>query len=185
MFVAVDLPPDVKDELWRARADLQERIPAVRWVPRENLHLTLSFLGSVDDSQVIAVSGAIADAVSSMVDFPVSLDRLGACPSEARARVLWVGLSDPAGGLESLAGSVSGKLGAAAPAESRRFRSHVTLGRLAGPREVDLSGYHVAPLRFLVDRVVLFESRLGGGAPQYEGLATFPFRRRPRPPRDE
>ena len=183
--MAVDLPSEVKDELWRARADLQERMSAVRWVPRDNLHLTLSFLGSVEDPEVVAVSRGIAEAVASMVDFPVSLDRLGAFPSEARARVLWVGLSDPAGGLESLAGSVGGGLGAVASAEPRPFRPHVTNGRLPRSQAVDLSGYRVTPLRFFVDRVVLLESRLGSGAPRYKGLATFPFRRRPGPPRDE
>lgn len=171
----MELPSDVKDELWRARAGLEDLAPEARWVPRDNLHLTLSFLGSVEDSEVAVVSRAVADAVESMEDFPVSLDRLGAFPSERRARVLWAGLSDQAGGLRSLAESVIGNLQAFASGESKPFRPHVTLGRLSRPQAVDLSGHRVAPLGFIVNRVVLFESRLGGGAPRYGTLATFPF----------
>ena len=167
----------MKNELGRAIETLEGSIAGARWVPAQNLHVTMTFLGRVEAENIQGVSAAIAQAVSDHVDFTVRLGELGAFPSLRRARVIWAGLDDPTSGLAGLADSVAGAtepLGF--PREARAFQPHVTIARLKNPRPVEL-GAAPAPLSFPVERISLFESHLRRPAPVYEELATFPFRR--------
>ena len=139
--------------------------------------MTIRFLGPVDDVRVPSVSDAVAAAASGLVDVPVRLAALGAFPSARRARVVWAGMDDPAGGIGALTDAVGDAL---APLgferEAREFTPHVTLARLRAPGSVALD-VAVDPVRFVVDRATLFQSHLGRGGARYESLAVFPFRR--------
>lgn len=176
----------MKEECARSSEILRASVPGARWVPSENLHLTLAFLGHVDDARIPDISDAIARAVAGLVDFPAHVEGLGAFPSPRRARVLWAGLADPAGGLAAVATAVTEAMEAIGfPRERRAFTAHVTLARMDPPGSVDLAAVAVEPVRFTVDRVTLFQSHLGRPAPRYEALATFPFRREAAPPRPD
>jgi 2'-5' RNA ligase len=167
----------VKDELARAIASLEQHVVGARWVPKENLHMTLAFLGRVEDERVGEISAAVAAALPGHVDFAVRLGELGAFPSVKRARVVWAGLDDPTGGLAGLADSVSGRLEPLGfPREARAFRPHVTLARLKTPARIDVDET-LEPISFPVERIGLFESRLGRPHAVYSEVATFPFRR--------
>src|SRR5437867_6787648 len=147
LFVAVELPGPVRDELTRVAEELRARIENASWPSRENLHLTLSFLGSVDEERVAPISDALSSAVSSLVDFTTVLTEVGAFPSKRRARVVWVGLADPAGGLAGLASAVAASLEPLGfEREKRAFHPHVTLARLRVQRPVDLEGVSSAPV---------------------------------------
>jgi 2'-5' RNA ligase len=167
----------VKEELGRAIAALEKSVAGARWVPLQNIHVTLAFLGRVDEERVGALSAAIAAAVQAHVDFTVRLGELGTFPSARRARVIWAGLDDPTGGLAGLADSVADALEPLGfPREARAFQPHATIARLKPPAPVELT-VTPAPLTFAVERISLFESHLQRPAPVYEELATFPFRR--------
>ncbi len=167
----------MKDELARAIASIEQHVPGARWVPKENLHLTLVFLGRVDDERLAEISNAVADALQGHVDFSVRLGELGAFPSVKRARVAWAGLDDPTQGLAGLADSVGGTLEPLGfQREARAFRPHVTLARLKTPARVEMSA-KLEPISFRVDRISLYESRLGRPHAVYFEVATFPFRR--------
>jgi 2'-5' RNA ligase len=176
--VALALPAAVRDELARAIEALRSAVPNAKWVPPENLHLTLAFLGSVEADRIDELAAAIASAIEDNAQISTSVGELGAFPSVRRARVVWAGLDDLTGGLRGLAGKVAGVLEPLGfPRESRAFQPHVTLARLRAPGAIELGAVQVEPLTFSVERVSLFESRLGRPAPVYEELATFPFRR--------
>ena len=167
----------MKEELARATGVLEKKIAGARWVPKENLHLTLSFLGRVDDGRIASISAATAEAVQGHVDFVVRLGELGAFPSARRARVVWAGLDDPTKGTSGLADSVGDAMeGLGFPRERRAFAPHVTLARLKMPHAIELDEA-VAAIAFPIERVTLFESRLGRPNAVYTALATFPFRR--------
>lgn len=171
------MSPPVREELSRVIARLTDEVPGARWVPVQNIHLTLAFLGRVDESRIPEISREIGSAVSDHVDFSVRLAELGAFPSVRRARVIWAGLDDPARGLSAIAGSVAGALEPLGfPREARAFMPHVTIARLKAPRPVTLSVIP-EPVVLPVDRICLFESHLRRPAPVYEEVATFPFRR--------
>ena len=175
--MALALPAAVKDELARAIASLEQHVAGARWVPKENLHLTLAFLGRVDDERVGEISSAIAAAVERHVDFTVRVGELGAFPSVRRARVVWAGLDDPTTGIAGLAESVGEALEPLGfPREKRAFAAHVTLARLKTPHPVALNE-RLEPISFPVERISLFESRLGRPHAVYSEVTTFPFRR--------
>lgn len=157
---------------------LEPNTPNAKWIPKENLHLTLAFLGHVDGERIPSISEAVARALEGHVDFVARVGGLGAFPSRTRARVLWAGLHDPTGGLAGLADAVATSLEPLGfEREVRAFQAHVTIARLRSPGPVNLQAASLQPLSFRVDRVVLFESHLRRPAPVYEALATFPFRR--------
>ena len=161
----------------RAIEVLESGVAGARWVPKENLHLTLAFLGRVEDDRVADVSGAAAAAVEGHVDFTVRVGSLGAFPSAKRARVVWAGLDDPTRGLAGVADSVGEALERLGfPREERAFAPHVTLARVKTPAPVSLD-LTLQPIAFPVERISLFESRLGRPHAVYNELATFPFRR--------
>ena len=167
----------MKEELARATGVLEQKIAGARWVPKDNLHLTLSFLGRVEDERIGEISAAIAEAVRGHVDFVVRLGELGAFPSTRRARVVWAGLDDPTQGTSGLADSVGDAMEILGfPREKRAFAPHVTLARIKVPHTVQLDE-PLEPISFPLDRIALFESRLGRPNAVYTALATFPFRR--------
>ena len=151
----------------------------IAWVGRDGIHLTLKFLGSVDERDVLRVKGAL-DALKGMRAFRMDLCGIGAFPSAARPRILWVGIRQ-AGQVGALAGMVEGSIGDI-NREDRPFSAHITIGRVRNPaRTAPASGY--GPLEkarelwddktigtSLVDRVVLFQSILRPGGAVYRSL---------------
>jgi RNA 2',3'-cyclic 3'-phosphodiesterase len=167
----------VKEELGRAIEALEKSVPGARWVPVQNIHVTLAFLGRVEEGRVAGLSAAIADTVQDHVDFTVRLGELGAFPSVRRARVIWAGLDDPTRGLAGLADSLAEELELLGfPREARTFQPHATIARLKQPAPV-APAFIPSPLSFPVERISLFESHLQRPAALYEELATFSFRR--------
>jgi 2'-5' RNA ligase len=108
----------------------------VRWVPVESVHLTLKFLGEVDDKLVPKIEEALAAVAAGAKPFPLSLSGCGCFPNARAPRVLWVGLGGGAGEAGALAAAVDEAL---APLgfdrEKRPFKAHLTIGRAKDPRE--------------------------------------------------
>ncbi|MDQ3958274.1 MAG: RNA 2',3'-cyclic phosphodiesterase [Actinomycetota bacterium] len=171
LFVAVQVPDEHLAWLEEATGDLSS-LPGARWTPRENRHVTLSFLGWLRAAllpDVVATTELVAAAHSPA---SVALDGLGAFPRERRARVLWAGVDDPNGLLPSLAvglGAGFEPLGVAP--EARAYAPHLTLARFKNPGS--LEGLLPAVPRsapFLVERITLYRSRLSPRGPRYEVL---------------
>jgi len=175
LFVAVDVPPDVRGGLAEAVATLRDRVGAGRWVPPENWHVTLKFLGATWPRLLDRVKEACGEVASSGRPVESRLTGLGAFPSERRARVLWAGLDDAAGGLAAIAAGLDRALAADFKVEKRAFTAHLTVARLAPPVPVgeSLAGLDVATGPFPIDRVVLYRSHLQRPAPRYEPLEEY------------
>ncbi|MFY9585932.1 MAG: RNA 2',3'-cyclic phosphodiesterase [Actinomycetota bacterium] len=177
LFVGIDMPAAVKDEI----AGLIERlrvtgVPDAKWVPRDNLHVTLSFLGEVREEGEIGPT--LADAVASVRGpIPTAFDRSGAFPLARRARVLWVGLEDGEGRLVALANAVATALEPLGfPPEKRAWTPHLSLARFRVPANVSaLVTEPVPALPFEVREATLFRSRMSRPAPVYEPLRRFPL----------
>ncbi|HUT73823.1 MAG TPA: RNA 2',3'-cyclic phosphodiesterase [Armatimonadota bacterium] len=134
-FIAVNMG----DDLRRALAQAQERLRAsgadVKWVRPEGIHLTLKFLGEVDDDRVPAIAEAVAAAVTPRARFRLRVEGIGGFPSPTAPRVIWAGVKDGARELGELARRVEDALEPLGFArEQREFSAHVTLGRCRSPR---------------------------------------------------
>lgn len=180
-FLAIELPDVVREELARAQRHLRDALgdEAVGWTPAENWHLTLEFLGEVEDpAPVVAAARAVCAAAA-----PLDL-ALGAVGSFG-ARVLWVGVEGPdAARLASLVASLEQALAPLGfPPEGRPYSPHITLGRVRDPGRrprgrrgkgaarppaigpVVRAAPRPAPRPFRAVEVVLMESRLSPPRP--------------------
>jgi 2'-5' RNA ligase len=182
LFAAIDVPDAQKRSIEKSIQDLRKALAgAVRWVPRENWHATVKFLGEVADDRLDAVSSVLDAVCSVSPSTSASLTDVGAFPSLGRARVLWAGLTDPEGRMAALAGALEkafGELGLRQ--ESRVLHAHVTLARIRAPIPIAAIVEKAGPYAFdrepfPVDQVVLFRSRLSRSGAAYEPIRTFPL----------
>lgn len=177
LFVAFDVSEEALDLVERAEAPFRELHPRARWVPRRNRHVTLKFLGSTWPRLVGWVNEVVADTAAQAAPVSTRVTGLGAFPNPRRARVLWAGLEDAEGHLAGLAGALDAALTREFAPEARAFTPHLTIARFEP--QVRLEGLEAAAARsepFVVDRVVLYRSRLQRPAPVYEPLETFALR---------
>lgn len=160
-FVAVRPSEAALDAIAGRVGPLRELAPELRWTPRGQWHVTLRFLGRVDDLPAL---GKALRVLADLPSFPAQLGGGGAFPSPRRARVLWLGLASGGDELTSCAAAISGAiepLGWAA--EERPFHPHVTIARAPRPRDrralVEAIGDEAVGTAWTVDRVVLYRSR--------------------------
>jgi 2'-5' RNA ligase len=177
LFVAFDIPEDVRSAVERAVMPIRERYPKARWVPMQNQHVTVKFLGSTWPRLVDAVTRAVGDVAAAAVPVDTSVVELGAFPSPRRARVLWVGLEDPDGLLARIAAGLDEALATDFPPETRAFTPHLTVARFEPPVALEEpgGGLEVRGRPFRVEELVLYRSHLRRPAPVYEALAAFPL----------
>lgn len=167
LFVAVEIPSDVRDGVEAAVEPLRRRMPDVRWVSPSAYHVTLAFIGWADDEGVGLVERACAEAASAVHPFSLALSgRAGAFGDS----VLWAGLVDSPG-LDGLAAAVRQALtGRGMLVEQRSFHGHLTLaraGRSARIRRGLAEAYEGPAPSWRVERLVLMRSRLRRTGAQY------------------
>ena len=159
LFIAIEFPDDIKAALGQLRVD----IPGARWVATEQIHLTLAFLGEVEDAAVEPLTRALAHV--RIPEFRLRFGGAGCFPSRQRPRVLWAGLQ-PEPRLNDLVDRIrSTVLACTIPQEERRFSPHITLARLKLEPSPVFDGFleRHRQLRlpsFLVTEFVLYQSHL-------------------------
>jgi len=177
LFVAVDVPEDVRDLVGVAVAPWRDRHPRAKWVPKENQHVTLKFLGSTWPRLIEWVTQAVEGAAEGSGPFETRVTGLGAFPSPRRARVLWAGLDDSGGRMAAMAAALDEALAKEFEPEKRAFTAHLTVARFDPPVSLgdDLSATALITDSFPIDRLVLYRSHLQRPAPVYERLRDFPM----------
>jgi len=181
-FVAILLPDDVRSAL---DAEIEQLRPVgrdVSWVARDNIHVTLKFLGHVEPERLDLAVSALARVAATVAGFELAIAGLGAFPSPTRPRVLWAGLTSGADAAATLARSIDGALAAHGFArEDRPFSGHVTLGRVRQPgRDERLAAALAAGARhqfgrLAVDRLALMRSELSPRGARYSIISAWPL----------
>jgi 2'-5' RNA ligase len=171
----------VTEEVMASARDLQQWLRRgghqLRYVPPENMHFTLKFLGEISEEEATTLGGALDALGGEYAPFSVSLSRVGAFPDLRSPRVVWIGVDYGREELTDLARSVDDVCGEAGITGDRKpFRPHLTLARARDRRP--------APIRFpdhlldgefgtmTVDRVILMQSHLGPRGAVYAPLRT-------------
>lgn len=154
----------------------------LRWVRSANLHLTLRFLGATPADSIPALEAAVERTARATAPFEARLSGAGAFPSPARPRAVFLRVDAGAARLVGLADRLSAELAAGGwPPGGRPFAAHLTLARSDGvpgaPAAVEALAEAAASLdaAWTVDRIVLFESLLGGGPARYVPLRSAPL----------
>ena len=177
LFAAVPIVDHARREIVALLGRLRAAEWPVRWVHDEGLHLTLKFYGEVAPERLDVIAESVRFAGRDAAPLPLRLGALGAFPTPARPRVLWIGIDGPAelGLLQERLEQGGEAIGF--PPEGAPFRAHVTLGRVReGQRlpkpglEAHLGSY--APAEFLGKQLVLYESVLTKQGPRYDPRLT-------------
>ena len=173
----MELPDAARAAIEAATQLLRPTLPGFRWVPAENLHLTLVFLGWVDPGEVDPIRAELESAAAVAAPFRAGLGAAGRFPDRGKARIVWFGFTSGAAELEGLAGRVRLAV-AKRVAEDRPFRPHITVARAREPARIPAGALDVAPLgvEVAVDAVTLFRSHLGAPHPRYEPIARLGLR---------
>lgn len=124
LFVAIDIPEIIQLEV----QGMGRSIPKARPVPKDQLHLTLKFIGEVEGSTFLDIRDALKEIV--LPQFPLSLKGVGTFPPRGIPRILWAGV-DPVAGVVALRNSIEKTLAAIdIPREKKKYTPHLTLARL-------------------------------------------------------
>ncbi|HUG74332.1 MAG TPA: RNA 2',3'-cyclic phosphodiesterase [Acidimicrobiia bacterium] len=177
VFLAVPLADETRHALAAAiRQALPDGVPG-RPVRPQEWHLTLRFLGEVDAPTLDRVMAAM-DGADLGPRFTIRLSGLGAFPKASAAQVLWVGMMEGAERVTLLAERADEALVAAGlEPQDRPYRPHLTVTRLRPSESVRhlIDGAGTIDVRWKVDRVVLYETRLRRGGAKYRELEEFPL----------
>lgn len=166
LFLAVPLPPPVRELVGVLTEELAAERWPVRWVAAGGAHLTLHFLGETAPERAELLRLALPPAVARHQEFDLRTAGLGVFPNLRRPRVLWLGLHGPAHRLESLQRDLGESLkGLAFPVEEGPFHPHVTLGRVRN------AGTPAFPLRDLPEAI---RRRLVGATAGTDGAGDAP-----------
>jgi RNA 2',3'-cyclic 3'-phosphodiesterase len=169
-FIAFELPEEVKSSLGEIISGLRSKSGGVKWVQPQGLHVTLKFLGDIEESLVPRLSRELDAIAREFLPLTVSFTRLGAFPDLKRPRVLWAGLGGDTRAMSDIAGRVD-KLCTSfgLEPEKRPFRAHITIGRLKIPTMVDLA-QEVRESPFTIESIVLYKSELTPSGARYSVL---------------
>ena len=172
LFVALDLPWEVKEEL----SDLSCNLPGARWVPTDNFHLTLRFIGEANRLQAEEIDLALASLRGRSFEF--SLSGLGWFEKNGRVNTLYVGVerNEDLARLQAKVETALNRCGLSP--EKRRFTPHVTLARMDMNVTPALTSFVQAnnlyrSARIRADNVTLFSSFLGKDQPTYTPEAEY------------
>jgi len=174
-FIAVELPEQTKQELQGMAEELRRAGVHAAWVRPDRIHLTLRFLGEIEEEQARAVGEFLARECCGTNPFECALQGVGAFPNVRRPSVIWAGVGPFEGGLadtQRIAEHAAASIGL--KPEKRPFCPHLTLGRIRRPEKADQLRHALEPLKrfrgreFCVDGVILFSSTLTPKGPIYE-----------------
>ncbi len=179
-FIAVELEPTLRDRCMALQEKLSRAGTEVKWVERENIHVTLLFLGEVQDREIPAVCKAVATVASEQAGFELTLQGVGCFPNARRPRVVWVGVGQGEAELIALHDALEPPLLdlGCYRREERQYTPHITLGRVKGEGPADqlvqaLSGFNAWQGGTMAVREIrVLSSELGRDGPTYTVLST-------------
>ena len=182
-FLAFELPFDIKEQIRTVSEELQRSTLPVRWVKVQNIHLTIVFLGSVDEELMNGIKEKVDGVMGDHAAIKIRLHTIGVFPHFRRPRVLWVGLNGETEKLALLRNALQAELKVLDfKPEKRPYRPHLTLGRFKGSAVNDeelkgiLDRYHDITSDFhYLNELTLFKSDLKPGGPVYTKMAAWPL----------
>jgi RNA 2',3'-cyclic 3'-phosphodiesterase len=180
LFVALDIPAEVRRAIGETIARLHDVAKGARWVRPEGVHVTLKFIGETPEEKVARIEAALRD-VRAHGAVEAKFHGAGFFPNERHPRVFWAGV-EASPNLAELAGEVDKRLSQLGiEAETRAFKPHLTLARFKsddGLPHLREAIKKLEPFDFGAMRTSefhLFQSQLGRGGAKYTKLVSFPF----------
>jgi 2'-5' RNA ligase len=180
LFVAIELEDTVKKRLKECQEKLKEAGGEVGWVDVNNIHITLKFLGYVEEGRLNQVKDIIKESVQDIETICLRFKGIGGFPSFQRPRVVFVKAEDETGHLVTINSRLEeGFQSLGIEKEDRAYEPHLTLGRVKSPHNIErlvrlMEKYREESFgEELVTRVLLMQSQLTPKGPIYTKLEEF------------
>lgn len=179
-FIAFPIPREISDSIWVSCKPLRRPDLKIKWVDPPNMHITLLFLGNIDEERAAKVAQSLKKPSLKRLPFKIGFSGVGQFPPKGPARVLVTRLIEGAEECAAYFEQLKAELAdIVTPADKRGFQPHITLGRVKGSQSEPIhapQGSSVALSgNFRVSRCVLFESFLKPEGPTYREVATVDF----------
>ena len=203
VFIAIELGKEIKEALSKIQDELKTVQGDVKWVEPQNIHLTLKFLGEIEENKIPKISQTLKAISCQVRPFMITLSELGAFPSHKYPRVIWIGIAEGKTELSKLVELIEDSLVKLKfPKEKRGFSAHFTLGRVKSARRCLPAGkagfgfpysqshkseknreslchklniIQVPELKQEIKSIVLFKSTLTSKGPFYEKISEESF----------
>jgi len=173
-FIAVEMPKYIRKKIDDFIKEEVKRNLPIKWVKFENLHITLKFLGEIDEKKKSEITPAIKEIGKKYAPFRFSLEGLGCFPSPRKPRVLWIGVTEGSEKLCEITQELEEKLSQFGFKEEKRFHPHLTIGRIKKFCKIDeILAKDIKTESFSVTSITLFKSTLKPEGPIYEELQKF------------
>ena len=177
IFIACNIPESLKERLEDFQESLKSDEDKIKWVEKENLHLTMKFIGETDEKDIEEIKRCLSTV--KLKAFLTSVSDFGVFPQKGHIRVVWMGLS-PANQINDLHEKIDLTLNEIGFERTARFQPHITLGRVNYIENKDEFTKKVDEIKgdfesepFKIDRFVLKKSVLTPQGPIYSDLAEF------------
>ncbi len=176
LFIAALIPDKIRARMDEYIGALKSRCGGVKWEKRDKLHVTLKFLGGVDDSNVPEITSVIGGLVRNYSPFDTDILGFGGFPDMRYPRILYIGLSENPE-LSSLQGRIDEALEPLGfPKETRGFLPHVTIGRIKGRLRI-LEPFPIPEkCKFAIDEIAVVKSETRRDGSVYTPLHIFRLR---------
>ena len=180
LFLAIELETKIKNALRIIQDELKQLGGQVKWVEPNNLHLTIKFLGDVQETKLEPLKTSLQNTAKKFPSFAMEIAGVGVFPNIDHPNIIWVGAKETTGTLTTLATQIEEALDSLDfQKEKRGFSAHITIGRVKSFKNIS----HLTEklntltlpnnLRQSVPAVTLFKSTLTPQGPVYEVLAQF------------
>ncbi len=176
-FIALEISNQTKDVLKDAIVKFKKSSADIKWVRPDNLHITLKFLGNINEADVTSISGIIKECSADIKPFDLSIEGVGGFPSLIKPRVIFVEIRKEISNLSVLFARLNDKLSSfGIKKETRKYLPHLTIGRVRSLKKTEgLSGVieeYKAKLfgEERVDSIALMMSELLPGGAKYTRL---------------
>ncbi|OGU55164.1 MAG: 2'-5' RNA ligase [Ignavibacteria bacterium RBG_13_36_8] len=177
LFVSLDLPECIQEEVIKNRDKIYGDDSKIRWETKEKLHLTLKFLEDVEESRTKEIEDELKSISIKHSIIELSFSRFGIFYKERKPRILWIGLNDSLK-LNQLQDEVERSMeNLGFEREKRKFKSHITLLRIKGYEDLDrinkFGEYKLPEINFAATDISLMKSTLTHSGSIYTRLKSF------------
>lgn len=184
LFIALDLPKEVKTYLSQIIEDMKSKGANIKWVTADNIHLTMKFLGNTEPSKVDLIKNALNNTIKITKPIETNLSILGGFPNLNKPRVIWIDIEKNRELIIRTAKDIETSLtDVGFETENKKFTPHLTLGRVKDLQNFEildsyLQNLQLKPFDFIFESLSLIKSTLTQQGPIYKKLHTIQFTER-------
>jgi len=177
VFIAIDFAEDVKNKILELINHTEQNLGKIKWVKKDNIHITLKFLGYVHQDKIKDISCKLKKIASNIRPFKISLSDIGIFPNNRYPKIIWIGISDIDEKLEILSSKLNIELQTLDfKKEERKFHPHITIGRVKNIKDKIAFADYLRDVEFHsktinINEIFLYKSTLTAKGPIYSVIS--------------